>query len=686
MILLPIADRELRQAARRLRTYSDRTVAALIGAGIGIGIILIRYHAGSSATVMGRDLFTALSVLMFGVCLLAGPLLTADCVSRERREETLGLLFLTDLHGYDVALGKLLAASLPIFYCLIATFPVLAWSFFLGGVSGDEFARSLYVLINTLFVSLAMGLFVSTLSRDGRKAMVATVLFLAAISVGLPGLAQSLIDLKIHSGLADFAALGSPAYAFSLILEDRYALAMDSFIASCWVMHGLGWLLVVLTSLLLPRVCHEASGETVRFWSRIVPRGGIAQRKASQRALLDVNPIGWLAGRVRAARVGLWITLIVVGLLMQVVLIKFIPGVSAGLTVLNVTFVLHALIKAGVAWEASRRFAEDRSAGSLELLLTTPLTERDIIHGWMVGLKKRFLIPVGGMLMVDLCLWFGGFLNDSWWDEEFGLAMGFLAGMVMFLLDAYAVAWLGFALGMTSPSSARAFGRTVCSVLLVPWIPMVGVMGVAGVLNPAGGIFQGSFLVGAFWVAVGLMVDVTYCAWAMSRLQNDFREFAARQPTPRASLAVWLRTGRERLAQLGAVTNQNISNLRQLRVHLFFGFAIAEVVLMAVFAAGSFFESSYLPWLYVGAAAFIWLICGIQSLFVPDFHRSLFFATGGTWGFLICFALVASILQQRIAVNWIAMVCAMLFVPWLMAATIAPFRFLGAQWRKGAAT
>ena len=37
---------------------------------------------------------------------IAGLVLTADCISQERREGTLGLLFLTDLRGPDVALGN----------------------------------------------------------------------------------------------------------------------------------------------------------------------------------------------------------------------------------------------------------------------------------------------------------------------------------------------------------------------------------------------------------------------------------------------------------------------------------------------------------------------------------------------------------------------------------------------------
>ena len=59
-------------------------------------------------------------------CLFSGRISTADCLSEEKREGTLGLLFLTDLKGYDVVLGKLAATSVSAFYGLLAALPVLA--------------------------------------------------------------------------------------------------------------------------------------------------------------------------------------------------------------------------------------------------------------------------------------------------------------------------------------------------------------------------------------------------------------------------------------------------------------------------------------------------------------------------------------------------------------------------------
>src|SRR5438552_16331975 len=143
---------------------------------------------GQSPLVVAQVLFGLLTGAAVLYCLLSGVRATADCLSEEKREGTLGLLFLTDLKGYDVVLGKLAATSLNAFYGLIAIFPVLAIPLLLGGVSIGEFWRMTVVLANALFFSLAAGIFVSAMSRGARKAMAGTFLLILLINGGLPGL------------------------------------------------------------------------------------------------------------------------------------------------------------------------------------------------------------------------------------------------------------------------------------------------------------------------------------------------------------------------------------------------------------------------------------------------------------------------------------------------------------------
>src|SRR5262249_16599500 len=137
-----------------------------------------------SPSTLGTNLFRALGVFAFVYCLLAGTRVTADCLSEEKREGTLGLLFLTDLKGYDVVLGKLAATSLRALYGLVAIVAVFAIPILLGGVTLADLGRVAFMLLNTLFFSLAAGILVSTVSRVERKATGGTLLLILIIVFG----------------------------------------------------------------------------------------------------------------------------------------------------------------------------------------------------------------------------------------------------------------------------------------------------------------------------------------------------------------------------------------------------------------------------------------------------------------------------------------------------------------------
>src|SRR6185503_20007720 len=104
----------------------------------------------------------------------------------ERREGTLGLLFLTDLKSYDVVTGKLAASSINSFFGLLAVFPVLSLAMLAGGITVGEFWRMALALSSTLALSLTAGLAVSARNVAERRAIVGTTLLLAGISGGLP--------------------------------------------------------------------------------------------------------------------------------------------------------------------------------------------------------------------------------------------------------------------------------------------------------------------------------------------------------------------------------------------------------------------------------------------------------------------------------------------------------------------
>src|SRR5579872_94521 len=144
LILLPIVERELRVASRRKSTFLFRTATSLTALLVG-GIVLffaeLTTAVGAPRAATGQAVFTFLSSYTFLLALIGGIFLAADAVSEERRQGTLGFLFLTDLRGYDVVLGKFMAATLNAFYSLLAVFPILAMTLMAWGTTVGEFVR-----------------------------------------------------------------------------------------------------------------------------------------------------------------------------------------------------------------------------------------------------------------------------------------------------------------------------------------------------------------------------------------------------------------------------------------------------------------------------------------------------------------------------------------------------------------
>src|SRR5882672_10090756 len=168
MTFLPILARELRVASRRRVTYWIRTGAALAVMIIGTWLFLMMQNEPTQT--IAKVLFGVLTSCATLSAYLSGIRDTADCLSSEKREGTLGLLFLTDLRGYDVVIGKMTANSLNAFYSVLAVLPMMAVPLLLGGVGLGEFGRIALVTVNTLFFSLTLGLCMSAVSRSGRKA------------------------------------------------------------------------------------------------------------------------------------------------------------------------------------------------------------------------------------------------------------------------------------------------------------------------------------------------------------------------------------------------------------------------------------------------------------------------------------------------------------------------------------
>src|SRR5687767_9287954 len=125
MTVLPIVAREMGVLARRKSMYWSRWVTVVLALLVMLWLLAVSATQVSFAE-LGRSIFFILSSLSFTFTVLIGMQATADCLSEEKREGTLGLLFLTDLKSFDVIAGKLAASSLQAALALIGIIPMIS--------------------------------------------------------------------------------------------------------------------------------------------------------------------------------------------------------------------------------------------------------------------------------------------------------------------------------------------------------------------------------------------------------------------------------------------------------------------------------------------------------------------------------------------------------------------------------
>jgi ABC-type transport system involved in cytochrome c biogenesis permease component len=526
MNFLPIVGRELRAMARQPATHRMRWIAA----GLALGIWLVLAITGNNLTPSQRAgmIFNMISVLSLGFAMLAGVFLTADCLSEERREGTLGLLFLTDLKGHDVVLGKLTSTSLQSFYGLLAVVPMLAVPLLMGGVTPGEFARTATVLIVTLFWSLSAGMFVSAVSRDSRSAILRTFGLVVLLAGLLPLFwwGQWILLRRTFGFLLWF----SPGYALRCAGDSFYSARSGSeeFWRTLLVIAGLGMLFLAVASILLPRIWQQSAEETGGAQLRAKMVG--AKRGRPSKTWLESKPYYWLA--LSDGQMGRW-AFIALGLLFLVWLGFFAviwsrSSSSAAFTIAMIlAFASHVILKCLVAAEATRRLSEDRQSGALELLLVTPLPPAEIVAGQKMALLHLFRWPKWLLAFMNLLLlWMviGPNPIHLGSEETFLFAVIFGGGILLLLADCFVMGPVGIWGALTTRRHTRALLKTLRYVLLPSWLAILFLWFIAAGTGISSGAAETLIVL---WLMFGLWLDLMVCAYAGSRLSKHFRELAA---------------------------------------------------------------------------------------------------------------------------------------------------------------
>jgi ABC-type transport system involved in multi-copper enzyme maturation permease subunit len=542
MILLPVADREMRTAARRPATHWTRTGAAAAAIVVAVWVVWVQTEMAPAR--IGQSLFSILSGLAFAVALFSGVAFTSDCISSERREGTLGLLFLTDLRTSDIIAGKLAASSLGALYGIIATLPVLAIPLLLGGVTLGEYLRTVLTLLNTLFWSLSAAMFVSTFRAEAQEAAgrsLALILALAGVFPAVGGMvggwlsSRSWANEDILLVVSPLLAL-SPGTAFAGGFASLFSSSPKAFFGGNAVVLVSWIVFLAWAGRRLPKAWQNEtlgpSRKTPWFRRRETTTGdaGVARRTE----LLENGPFVWLVCRRRLRVAMPWLALGIT-VAAWIALGLWIGGeFFAGPAFMGLSVVLHLFLKIIVSAEAPRQIFDDRRAGAMELLLTLPIPDAEHVLGHTRALLRLYRRPVVVVLVLDLVLMLGAEAGarDNDIDSP-GWIQAWLFRDWLLVLDLLAISAFGLWHG-ASTRRTRLNGLPFAVVVILPSVLLGGLFIVlassrSGTATPSGMLWTW-WLAGTFWSAI-----LVWCS--RDRLRREFREAAAVPPGTKPTLA-----------------------------------------------------------------------------------------------------------------------------------------------------
>jgi ABC-type transport system involved in multi-copper enzyme maturation permease subunit len=370
--------RELRAEARRGVNYWLRCLAA---SALIVVFVSVTLSARVGLHELGALLFASLHRTLLLALWIIVPLMTADCVNREKREGTLGLLFLTPLTVLDVILAKVTVHGVRALTLFLAAVPVLGLPIVLGGVEWVQALVAVAHQANAVLLGIAAGIYASTVGGSITQVMVLA-----------EGCALALAIVS--------AIWMSPLGAISAGMTGGLGWAMAGSAAAS------SFLFCVVLKLSVKRLKQTWQQETaalerprwVEMWVERFSSPGLLQSifHWDKGRTLDRNPIAWLQEYSWTARLTKW------GWFLGLLIIEFLLLTDDAPRGPAPPYQwLAGMLALGVAFSAARSLRRENETGLLELLLVTPLSIRRIVNGRLWGVCCHY-VPALVLLLAGL--------------------------------------------------------------------------------------------------------------------------------------------------------------------------------------------------------------------------------------------------------------------------------------------
>ncbi len=413
MRILPVISRELRAQARQAFTYVLRVAGVL---ALLLGGLLFAVQMPFTPD-LGCVLFGQMHRILFWSIWVLVPFSAADCISRERREGTLGLLFLTPLKPRHIVVAKGFAHGVRALTLLVAVLPAVTIPFLMGGVSWRQVAMVALVNFNSICWALGAALVASALTKNGLRAMMLAMVLACVAFYASTVMSAEVATANARGGLdlgrniiayVDFGS--SQLFQGLVVLGVNPELWFPGSGVTRATMTNLGFyagLTVIALMALLAAIVF--AGNRIRHsWQEeppsvrmkefektfLQPVVWVSFFKRWMQRKLDANPVGWLEQRSWSGRTISWAWLGAIVFVYSLVLSDnhFMSKFGDAQSLMAWSLALT------IAATSAASFRRERENGVLELLLVSPLSASEIVQGRLHGLWAQFFPACVAML------------------------------------------------------------------------------------------------------------------------------------------------------------------------------------------------------------------------------------------------------------------------------------------------
>ena len=384
-----ILRRDLCGMPRRKRFYLKRvSLVALGGALLLWGLNMTRWSYNQA---VGLEIFMPLAFCATLGMMLVAPATGSGVILREREERTLGLLFLSGLTSWEFLLGKLAVALFSSTLTILSVMPLFMLAVSLGGVAASQVVAAFVILLAAVFIGTCIGIFASSVAPSEKTTGSVLMLVGGVLYIVIPLILAMIEGLYFDRSPERELAILSPPVAMSDVVSGRLSW---SLLAHVGYSLTVGVLLLWAARLAIPRrvLSRDAPPLADRWIARLKSRQWATAW--IRRPPIDGNPIAWretffVHGGPRAAwgkfALALGTLTLMVGVSALVVADRRAVhdwNSEFATPILMVMFWVSLIVwLVANIHDFGAAFSRERRARTLDVLLTTTLTNEEIVWG-----------------------------------------------------------------------------------------------------------------------------------------------------------------------------------------------------------------------------------------------------------------------------------------------------------------